>query len=405
MYKFVVSCGLFLLMANHGTAQTDQQARSAFSWDDGLKFEYFDTINPDLPKAEIKMGGRLMYDVAFFHQDDPLSEEVGAFRNGLELRRARLYNSGNLFYGSMTYKLQLEFAGGGISFKDAYLEYRLMKLSDRLTGKLRVGQFKEPLRMEVQLSSNHMTFIERSYITGFVPERNTGLMYHIDDKAKKFSLQAGFFGNGNDAGNDLVNNDGSNITARVTYAPVKTSDQVVHLGFGASHRDAGKVGNYTYNTRPPAHTAPKYLDVRISGVSSSQIYNTELVYIRGNLMVESEFLSARIHADRDLSLWGYYGQVSYFLNSKGAKHRHTYKGAYEGIAEDLGKNRAWELAARYSIANFNDQNFNGGEISDITLGVNYHLNSRVRVMANYSFINLDDIGKATDLNLRFMAFF
>ena len=259
--------------------------------------------------------------------------------------------------------------------------------------------------MEVQLSSNNMVFIERSYLSGFSPERNSGFMYHIDDSEKQFSFQFGVFGNGDDVGNDLANNDGYNITTRMTYLPLNTEDDLIHLGFGFSHRDTGEEGKYGYSTRPPAHTAPKYLNVKLDNVSSIQIFNPEVVYIHHNFMVESEFLFARVNTPTALNFSSFYGQISYLINSKDAKNSHRYKGAYEGIGEDLAKNGVWEIAARYSIANLKDGDFNGGEISDITLALNYHINPRVRIMANYSFINLENVGKATDLNLRFLTYF
>lgn len=373
------------------------QVQSEVSWSDGLKF----TFKPDSIIKEIKFGGRLMYDATFFHQDEDVSAEVGEFKNALELRRVRLFNSGKLFKGKFNYKLQLDFAGGEVAFKDAYLEQDIMKLSDRFSGKIRLGQFKEPLRMEVQLSSNNMSFIERSYITGFSPERNTGFMYHIDDKSKQFSFQLGIFGNGNDAGNDIANKDGFNITSRVTYAFDVSNESLLHLGLGFSHRDAGEVGQYGYSTRPPAHTAPKYLNVKLQDVNSSQLLNPELVFISQNLMIEAEYLMAHIDASNSYNFGAFYGQVSYFLNKK---YHHSYKGAYSGISEEVEAG-AIEIAARYSAANLNDGSFTGGKISDITFGINYYLNQSTRIMANYSFIDLDGVGKATDLNLRFMTYF
>ncbi|NND35472.1 MAG: hypothetical protein HKN76_22985 [Saprospiraceae bacterium] len=406
MKELTVLSGLLWLMINFTNAQTMDPATTRFSWDDGITFEYDpDSIKAENNQTEIKMGGRIMYDATFFNQDESLSEEVGSFKNALELRRVRLYNSGKLFYGSFAYKLQLEFSGGEVVFRDAYLEYNLMQLSKRLTGKLRAGQFKEPLRMEVQLSSNNMVFIERSYLSGFSTERNSGFMYHIDDSEKQFSFQFGVFGNGDDVGNDLANNDGFNVTTRMTYLPLQTDDDLLHLGFGYSHRDAGDVGKYSYSTRPPAHTAPKYLNAKIENVSTVQLFNPELVYIHQNLMIESEFLFAKVNSETAFNFSSFYGQLSYLINSQSAKSSHRYKGAYEGIGEDLGKNGVWEIAARYSVANLNDGTFQGGKISDVTLAVNYHINPRVRIMANYSFINLHDVGKASDLNLRFLTYF
>ena len=187
----------------------------------------------------------------------------------------------------------------------------------------------------------------------------------------------------------------------MTYAFDLNQDNLLHLGLGFSHRDAGEVGQYGYSTRPPAHTAPKYLNVKIQDVNSTQLLNSELVFIHKNFMIESEYLLAHVDAASALNFAAYYGQISYFFNNS---YHHNYKGAYAGISEDVGKG-ALEIVARYSSANLNDGSFVGGKINDITFGLNYYLNQTTRIMANYSFINLDGVGKATDLNLRFMTYF
>jgi phosphate-selective porin OprO/OprP len=45
---------------------------------------------------------------------------------------------------------------------------------------------------------------------------------------------------------------------------------------------------------------------------------------------------------------------------------------------------AWQLAARYSYLDLNSKNVRGGEIHDMTLGVNWFLNPNMKVQWNYS---------------------
>ena len=44
---------------------------------------------------------------------------------------------------------------------------------------------------------------------------------------------------------------------------------------------------------------------------------------------------------------------------------------------------AWQVAARYSYADFNDADVNGGIGSAFTLGVNWHWNPNSRLQFNY----------------------
>ena len=58
------------------------------------------------------------------------------------------------------------------------------------------------------------------------------------------------------------------------------------------------------------------------------------------------------------------------------------------------KNGGWgalEVAARYSALDLNDGAIQGGEIEDITLGVNWYLNNNTRLMANYIMANTDNV--------------
>ena len=98
---------------------------------------------------EIKFGGRIMYDMAIWG-------DSAMDNSGTEFRRVRFYNSGKL-YGNVKYKLQLDFAGGTISFKDVWMELSELPFN----GNIRVGHFKEPLRLEALTSSKYITFIER----------------------------------------------------------------------------------------------------------------------------------------------------------------------------------------------------------------------------------------------------
>ena len=122
--------------------------------------------NAQNTEKEVKFGGRIMYDMATWGAEE--FEYTGS-----EFRRVRLYSSGKM-YGTVKYKLQLDFSGGKISFKDVWIELNKLPIQ----GNLRVGHFKEPLRLEALTSSKYITFMERGLPIAMSPERNTGAMYH-----------------------------------------------------------------------------------------------------------------------------------------------------------------------------------------------------------------------------------
>ena len=75
--------------------------------------------------------------------------------SGSEFRRIRLYTSG-LIFGNIKYKVQFDFAGGEVRLKDAYIIITKVPF----VGNIQVGQFKEPLGLEVLMSSNNIAMIE-----------------------------------------------------------------------------------------------------------------------------------------------------------------------------------------------------------------------------------------------------
>ena len=79
---------LLILIATSLFSQTEEPY--TVKWDNALKIESADK------QFQIKIGGRIQYDVMFIHQDDSLDQHFDA-NNGTEFRRIRLYTSGKFF--------------------------------------------------------------------------------------------------------------------------------------------------------------------------------------------------------------------------------------------------------------------------------------------------------------------
>ena len=330
----------------------------------------FVNVSAQSPVKEIKFGGRIMYDMAVWGAED--------FDNsGSEFRRVRLFSSGTM-YGNVKYKLQLDFAGEEISFKDVWVELSKFPFN----GNLRVGHFKEPLRLEALTSSKYITFIERALPIAFATERNTGAMYHTAF-GEKLSLQTGIFHEGNSFGNDQELYTNVNVTSRITYLAMSDESKTLHLGASNSIRKNN--GNYySFSSRAENHLGNKLMRVSFQDVDKTNILGGEIAYVNNSLSVQAEYLQTTIVGATEIELSSYYGQISYFLTGESR----PYKSSLDGFSRVKPNNNygsggkgAIELVAR--VSNMDLTAANEGSLDDITVGVNWYLNPHTRVMLNY----------------------
>ncbi len=350
------------------------------------------SINSQTTDKEVTFGGRIMYDMATWGAEE--------FDNiGTEFRRVRIYSSGKM-YGTVKYKLQLEFAGGKIAFKDVFIELNKLPIK----GNLRVGHFKEPLRLEALTSSKYITFMERGLPIAFAPERNTGAMYHTTF-GDKLSIQSGVFRNSDAFGNDKSATNNVNITSRITYLAISDGDKLLHLGISNSIRKNSD-NDYGFSSRAENHMGSELLSVEFTNqVKDVNIIAGEMAYVNSSLSLQGEVIQTTVNTEIGQGntpftheIISYYGQVSYFLTGE----NRPYKSSLAGFGRVKPKNNygengwgALEVAARFSAIDMKED----GSLEDFTIGLNWYLNPNTRVMLNYVMGELTDgVGEVTTEN-------
>jgi len=330
----------------------------------------FVNVNAQTPDKEMKFGGRIMYDMAVW--GDSAMENAGT-----EFRRVRVFNSGEL-YGNVKYKLQLDFAGGEISFKDVWMELGELPFS----GKLRVGHFKEPLRLEALTSSKYIAFMERSLTASLSPERNTGAMYHTTF-GNRLSVQSGVFRKGDSFGNDKEATNNINITSRITYLAMNEGERLLHIGASNSIRKNSSK-TYGISTRAENHLGTKLIDANFENIDESNLLGGEFAYVNGSLSLQGEYLQTTLIGVTETKLSSYYAQLSYFLTGESR----PYKSSLDGFGRVKPNNNygkggrgAIEVVARTSQICLEKADM--GQLNTRTIGLNWHLNPNTRVMINY----------------------
>jgi phosphate-selective porin OprO/OprP len=380
--------------AGTGTLETRQPNDLRVFWKQGLNLENQDQ------SVKLKAGGRYMGDWTWVSTDNALRSNVGDQTSGTETRRARFYVSGQI-HDNAVFKLQFDFAGGMAKLKDGYVG-----LNDTFCGGIRVGHFKEPFGLEELTSSKYITFIERSLPTeSFSPSRNAGVMIFDTLCDHRATWAAGVFRPTDDYGH-MQDNGGHSFTARVTGLPAYQDKGacLVHVGASASHRThaySSSLGDESarYRSRPEAHLLDRFVDTGSFKSERSQIVGLEAAVVQGPFSAQGEFVLTRADINSHATFSGFYGQVSYFLTgehraykkSSGSFSRVKPKENYGRAGGGLG---AWEVAARFSSVDLTDASVTGGELRNITAGVNWHLNPNMRMMANYIRADKKSVGEA-----------
>jgi len=373
-------------------------------WKDGLNLETGDKA------FTLKIGGRAHLDWGVFDEDnDVKSSSIGSIQNGVEFRRARLSIEG-LLYDRFEFKAQYDFAGGDADFKDVYMGVRDIPV----VGNFRVGQFKEPFSLEELTSSNYITFMERSLPNIFAPSRNVGLALYNTAFDKRMTWAVGAFVDADDFGNSLGGGE-YNIALRLTGLPwyEEKGRRLLHLGtsysYGNTVDDALRI-----RQRPEAHLAPQFVDTMNIPARNRNLVGVEAALVYDSLSVQGEYVHAfvdgKASADPDPQFSGFYAFASYFLTGE---HRpYSTSSATFGrvrpkhnFLDGKGGLGAWEVAARYSYIDLNDEGIRGGELGDFTLGLNWYLNPNYRVMFNYILADLQGGGNTNIFEMRFQVAF
>ena len=369
-------------------------------WNDGLRLDSFDG------SFKLRIGGRIHFDWAFYAADGDIEGTVGSLDDGTEFRRARIYMSGQI-YDNVDFKVEYDFAGGDSDFTDVY-----MGVSDLpVVGNIRIGHFKEPFSLEKMTSGNDLTFQERGLHTVFSPVRNSGIMVFDTMLEDRLSWAVGFFRDTDDFGDGSIGRD-YNVTTRITGVPWYEDQgrKLLHLGLAYSHQNY-EDDMVRFRERPESHQAPRFVDTMNFPAEYGDFLGGEIAFVYGPFSLQGEYIQAWVESRRgpDPAFWGTSVQAGYVLTGE---HR-SYNLKNAAFAEikprrpygNDGGWGAWEVAARYSHLDLNNANIKGGELRDLTFGLNWYLNNNMRIMWNYVRADLVRGGDANIYQMRFQIAF
>ncbi len=358
--------------------------------------------------ATIKLSGRVHVDYWAFPGADAgiIAFEEENPQDRIGFRRVRFGVGGDIGQ-SMVYRIEMESAGGNNpTFKDVFLGFEDLPFLQTVL----IGNQKRPYGLDHINSSRYNVFMERPFIIEAHNQdaRRLGIQSWgvSDDEAWNwrygvFEMQDTqnvpfYIGDayqlevaGRLANTWFYECDGEN------YGHIAIAGTVAHPDATGGPMNSNQA---QFQTRPEARSNERWLNTgRIAGAQWYEILAFETVYNEGPLQLVGELQSSWVQREgfEDTNFWGAYAYAAYFLTGEHLpwdretgqldrmKPRTNFFLVDNGCGcweEGWG---AWQVAARYSYADFTSEDIFGGVGHSMTLGLNWHWNPNARLQFNY----------------------
>ena len=137
-------------------------------------------------------------------------------------------------------------------------------------------------------------------------------------------------------------------------------------------------------------------------VNDLNMFGAELLGAYGPFHTSSEFMMTQIngkgYSSADL-LQGFYTSAGWFITGETRPYDEK-KGTWNRVIPNAnfltgGGWGAWEVAARYDLLDMNTKHINGGAMDIFTLGVNWYLTPRIRLMSDWVHVLATNTGQTT----------
>jgi phosphate-selective porin OprO/OprP len=277
---------------------------------------------------------------------------------------------------------------------------------------LKLGKQKENFSHDLRTILVDQAFMERAaVITAFLPSRNTGLTLSNNTLGDRMTWSLGTFRDmlGD---RDPPDKDSKEYISRVTGLAYTSEDEdrILHLGGGYRYLDNDS-GKLRFSTTPEVYSSPDFLDTGEFRAESAASWSGELGWKHGPFWLSSEYIRTDVRANEydDPIFEGFHVTGLWALTGERRGYDRV-NGLFKKIVPQSdvrsGGPGAWELAARYSELDLDDEKIEGGDMSRLSIGLNWWPTREFKASIQYGRIDLDRFGlkSSTDVFQARLAF-
>lgn len=370
--------------------------------------------------VQFKVRGRLLIDYVYqdVKRDAPLADYKTSNVRG---RQAFLGIEGKL-NNYIAYKAEGGAVNGGAwSWDDVVLEYKPNEMTSVMVGAIKAAG------LENLTSTRFTTFMDRGPYGDMGPD---SYLLSLVTKVNGYNWTATGAVQGNSINSADVNNTaGANpgskervgFTGRVSYAPILTDFDKLHVAVYGRYRNHGDESAFAYAARPNTNygDSGRYLTTGALGDIDKTV-GVEAAYIHNNFSIQGEYSDIKVTRLQTVQPGGNpdvkvgYAFISFWPTGEQRNYDAT-KGEF-GRPKILnpitgGGMGGVELALRYDYADLTDAyssaataagrtlSQDAGKYKAWTLGANYYPTGYARLQANYTRSKIDNPGAGRDVDV------
>lgn len=383
---------------------------------------------------KLEVFGRIHYAYFAFSDIDTGVQPLfgGNPADSFGFRRIRIGIKGEV-NENMFYKIQTEFAGANnFQFRDVLFGFKDLPFLQKVT----IGNHKRPYNLDQLNSSNDNIFLDRPFIGDAFNDnaRRLGVSTegHTDDL--KYNWRSGVYNLQNVQSIGSFSGDNYQLEVASRYAATPWYDECsggrgyLHLAVSSAHRFPDGLGPNNlseFSTIAESLSGNILATGPIFGAESESLLGLETVLNIGPFQAGAEYAEAFVDrfepVGSNLNFHGGYLYASYILT--GEHHPWNRKNGTLGRLKpfenffavrdcncDVKRGKgAWEIAARYSYIDLNDEDIAAGSAESLTIGLNWYWNQNARMQFNYINGDAEQAGVADGtydiFGLQFEIFF